>query len=81
MESNPFKPYKVGLVQGETYSWCTCGQSATQPFCDNSHKDTHLKPMVFVHEQPTGNYLLCGCKNNKKESGAHCDGSHKNMQW
>ena len=81
MESNPFRPYTVELVEGETYAWCTCGRSQTQPFCDGSHKDTGMQPLKFKHEGATTNAILCGCKNNKKESGAYCDGSHKNLSW
>ena len=34
-------PYEVELEAG-TYYWCSCGRSATQPFCDGSHKGTDL---------------------------------------
>lgn len=27
-------PYKVTLEEGKRYSWCTCGLSEKQPFCD-----------------------------------------------
>ena len=33
-------PFKVDMKQGQTYYWCTCGASNSQPFCDGSHKDT-----------------------------------------
>lgn len=82
MEANPFRPHKVTLVQGETYFWCTCGRSQKQPFCDGSHQHTGMEPLKFVHEgETTEDAILCGCKNNKKESGAYCDGSHKYLNW
>ena len=28
------------------YWWCSCGRSATQPFCDGSHKGTEFTPIV-----------------------------------
>ena len=28
------KPAKVELEAGQTYSWCRCGKSKAQPFCD-----------------------------------------------
>ena len=31
-------PYVVDLEEGKTYYWCACGRSATQPFCDGSHR-------------------------------------------
>jgi CDGSH-type Zn-finger protein len=30
---------KVELKAGETKRWCLCGELATQPFCDDSHRD------------------------------------------
>ena len=30
-------PYKVKVEKGKTYSWCACGLSQKQPFCDGSH--------------------------------------------
>ncbi len=74
-------PYKVELEEGKTYYWCTCGKSQNQPFCDGAHQGTSFKPKQFVHEKPTGDAYLCGCKHNKAESGPYCDGSHKNKDW
>jgi len=30
-------PYKVKVEKGKIYSWCACGLSVKQPFCDGSH--------------------------------------------
>jgi CDGSH-type Zn-finger protein len=30
-------PYAVELTPGD-YSWCACGRSKNQPFCDGTHK-------------------------------------------
>ena len=38
------EPYETELVAGENYAWCACGLSATQPFCDGSHKVTDIRP-------------------------------------
>ena len=27
-------PYKVELLEGYRYAWCSCGLSKQQPFCD-----------------------------------------------
>ena len=68
------EPYKISLEAGRSYAWCACGLSKNQPFCDGSHKDTGLTPVVFKAEK-SGDAWLCGCKQTK--SKPNCDGSHK----
>ena len=31
-------PIKVEVEEGKKYSWCSCGLSQKQPFCDGAHK-------------------------------------------
>ncbi len=37
-------PYAVQVEAGKSYWWCACGKSATQPFCDGSHKGSEFSP-------------------------------------
>ncbi|MDZ7752729.1 MAG: CDGSH iron-sulfur domain-containing protein [Gammaproteobacteria bacterium] len=30
-------PVQVTLEEGRRYSWCACGRSSSQPFCDGTH--------------------------------------------
>ncbi len=69
-------PYKADLQKGKTYFWCTCGQSANQPFCDGSHKATPFTPLKF-NAEATKTAFLCGCKRTSKQP--FCDGSHKSL--
>ncbi len=66
-------PYQVEVEAGQTYHWCRCGRSSTQPFCDGAHAGTGIEPIMFVAER-TETLMLCGCK----ESGdpPFCDGTH-----
>ena len=75
------KPVKVLLKQGETYYYCTCGKSKNQPFCDGSHSEEgcEYKPLKFTHEGADEERYICGCKQNKVESGVFCDGTHKSL--
>lgn len=69
-------PYAVELEAGKSYAWCRCGKSEKQPFCDGSHKDTSLQPLVFKAEKD-GKAFLCGCK--ATDGQPFCDGSHKDL--
>lgn len=66
-------PYDVDLEAGKKYAWCACGRSRKQPFCDGSHKDTGLSPVIFTAEE-SKTVFLCGCKQTKDKP--FCDGTH-----
>ena len=70
------KPYLVTLEGGRTYFWCACGRSASQPFCDGSHRGTGIEPRKFIAAQ-TEEVLLCGCKHTA--GPPFCDGAHTNL--
>lgn len=71
-------PFKINVEKGQMYSWCSCGYSKTEPFCDGSHKTMapdlkSIKYCAVVDEQ----VRFCGCKQSKK--GMFCDGSHNGI--
>lgn len=68
-------PFIIELEPG-TYWWCACGRSATQPFCDGSHKGTNFSPkkVEISEKRKVG---LCGCKHSA--NAPFCDGSHKTI--
>lgn len=68
-------PYAVDLAAGD-YSWCACGLSKKQPFCDGSHKGGEFSPKKFAITQPEKKWL-CGCKQTKNTP--FCDGTHKSL--
>ncbi|KAJ8949181.1 hypothetical protein NQ318_021674 [Aromia moschata] len=72
------KPFKILLETGKNYSWCLCGRSKKQPFCDGTHRMDQLKisqkPIRFQVEE-TKEYWLCNCKHTNNRP--FCDGTHK----
>lgn len=71
------KPLAVRLEEGKEYSWCTCGRSTEQPFCDGSHRGTGMEPHRFKVEE-TGEVHLCLCKGTR--SRPFCDGAHARLE-
>ncbi len=75
--------FKVEVEQGKKYSWCSCGLTKTEPFCDGSHKTrtnsdgaSIMKSVKFeVSENKT--VFLCGCKHSK--TPPFCDGTHSSL--
>ncbi len=59
-----------------TYSWCSCGKSENQPFCDGSHKGSEFKSLKFTIEEKK-KVSLCLCKHTGNPP--YCDGSHRNL--
>ena len=69
-------PFPVAVEAGKSYYWCACGKSASQPFCDGSHKGSAFAPTKFTAEDSKTVYF-CGCK--QSGNGALCDGSHAKL--
>jgi CDGSH-type Zn-finger protein len=68
------KPVEITLESSSGYSWCACGRSEGQPFCDGTHKGGDIKPLRFKAGE-TQPVWLCMCKQTK--TPPYCDGSHK----
>jgi CDGSH-type Zn-finger protein/quercetin dioxygenase-like cupin family protein len=70
------KGYYFEAKAGQRYLWCSCGRSASQPFCDGSHAGTEFKPVLFV-AQKDEDVIFCGCKHTC--TAPFCDGAHNNL--
>ena len=71
-------PHVVKEKPGKV-AWCSCGQSATDPYCDGSHarKNTGKLPIV-VDVAAEKTIAWCGCK--EAASRPYCNGSHAKFQ-
>jgi CDGSH-type Zn-finger protein len=69
-------PIAVEVVAGNSYWWCACGRSKTQPFCDGSHKVTSFTPIEYKAEK-SGKVFFCTCKRSSRKPT--CDGTHKTL--
>ena len=70
------KPMMTDLEASESYTFCACGQSRGQPFCDGSHAGTEFIPMHFTAEEST-QAALCMCK--RSGNLPYCDGTHASL--
>jgi CDGSH iron-sulfur domain-containing protein 3 len=70
-------PYVLELPPGKYY-WCSCGESAKQPFCDGSHArlNTGMTPVELQIKEPK-KVALCGCKHSGNKP--FCDGTHSKL--
>ena len=69
-------PYHFDVEAGKSYWWGACGLSATQPFCDGSHKPTSFTPVEYKADE-SKHVLFCGCKYSA--TAPLCDMRHKTL--
>jgi CDGSH-type Zn-finger protein len=69
-------PLVAQLEEGKTYYWCSCGKSASQPFCDGSHQGSAFSPKAYTADK-SGTVYFCACK--QTNSPPFCDGTHKSL--
>lgn len=70
------EPAIVKVEAGKVYSWCSCGLSEKQPFCDSKHKfieNTPYKSVKVIFDKEEEIYF-CQCKQTK--TPPFCDDSH-----
>lgn len=70
------EPMVVKVQPGKVYSWCSCGLSATQPFCDNTHRNIEGIPYrsIKVMFEKEEEIYFCRCKHTK--TPPFCDDTH-----
>ena len=66
----------VQKLDPDTYWWCGCGRSQSQPFCDGSHSGTEFLPMEMEFTE-AAHVAICLCKRSARMP--YCDGTHSRL--
>ncbi len=74
------EPAGILVEPGKVYSWCSCGLSEKEPFCDNSHKKIEGIPFrsVKVMFDKAEEVWFCQCKQTRIPP--FCDGTHNSLK-
>lgn len=74
------EPVTVTVEPGKVYSWCSCGLTDKEPFCDSNHKKVEGMPFrsVKVMFREAGDVSFCRCRRTK--TPPFCDDSHLTLQ-
>lgn len=74
------EPAGIIVEPGKIYSWCSCGLSGKEPFCDSAHKQVEGMPFrsVKVMFDKSEEDWFCQCKQTK--TPPFCDGTHKTLR-
>ena len=78
--TNFCEPIGIMVEPGKVYSWCSCGLSEKEPFCDSSHKKIEGMPFrsVKVMFDKAEEIWFCRCKQTK--TPPFCDGTHNSLK-
>lgn len=63
-------------LEPRLYFWCACGRTATEPWCDGSHRGSDLRP-VPLDLCERARVTLCRCR--RTATPPRCDGSHEKV--
>ncbi|MCA0402992.1 MAG: CDGSH iron-sulfur domain-containing protein [Proteobacteria bacterium] len=74
-ELKRYFPIALDVEEGNTYYWCSCGKTSTEPLCDNQalcvEKAQPFKALL------TETLYFCACKQTRDPP--LCDGSHSKI--
>jgi len=75
--SPQLKPYNVYVEDNKVYHWCTCGESTTEPWCDDAPNAERCRTRGFVPDpcipKYKGTKAMCGCKHSSMRP--YCNGT------
>lgn len=72
------EPITIDVEPDRLYSWCTCGFSEDQPFCDNAHRGRSTRKSLKLMFDKPQNVTFCRCK--QTSTPPFCDGTHESLK-
>ena len=64
--------YVVKVEKDKNYSWCSCGMSKNQPFCDSTDESCETKAVEYSSDINKDVYF-CGCKETASSPICDCN--------
>lgn len=71
------EPAGIEVEVGKVYSWCSCGLSEKEPFCDSAHKQIEGMPFRSIKVMFDKPQVVWFCQCKRTKTPPFCDGSHK----
>jgi CDGSH-type Zn-finger protein len=74
------EPADIQVEAGKVYKWCSCGLTAIEPFCDNTHRDIEGTPFRSIKVRFDKPQVVSFCQCKRTKTPPFCDDSHKALK-
>lgn len=74
------EPAEISVEPGKVYKWCSCGLTAVEPYCDNTHREIEGKPFRSIKVMFNEPQVVQFCQCKRTKTPPFCDDSHLTPQ-
>ncbi len=70
------EPVGIEVLPSKIYSWCSCGLTQEEPFCDNAHRNIAGLPFKSIKVSFDTPQVVWFCQCKRTKTPPFCDGTH-----